>query len=158
MMLTAGKPFPAFSLPGHDGKEHTSDEFAGGWLVVYFYPKDNSSGCSLEARNFAALFNSFAQRKAAIVGVSPDSLKSHCSFAAKFSLPFLLLSDPEHVLLEAAGVWQSKKMYGREYMGVVRTTVLADPAGRVAHVWDKVKVKEHAQAVCQKLNELAGPA
>jgi peroxiredoxin Q/BCP len=154
-MLTIGRAFPAFTLPGQDNKEHSLREFCGQWLIVYFYPKDNSSGCSLEAQNFAALFNSLAERRAAIVGVSPDSCKSHSAFAAKFNLPFILLSDPGHTLLTAAGVWQSKKMYGREYMGVARTTVMVDGAGIVRHVWSKVRVAGHAQEVYAKLLELA---
>jgi peroxiredoxin Q/BCP len=154
-MLTIGQAFPEFWLPGPDDKEHGLEEFRGHWLIVYFYPKDNSSGCSLEAQNFAALFNSFAERRAAIVGVSPDSCKSHGAFAAKFNLPFILLSDPQHILLRAAGVWQSKKMYGREYMGVARATVLVDGAGIVRHVWSKVKVAGHAQDVYAKLLQLA---
>jgi peroxiredoxin Q/BCP len=153
-MLEIGKPFPAFSLPGSDERIHSLKEFAGNWLVLYFYPKDNTSGCSMEARNFAALFDSFAERRAAVAGVSPDSLQSHCNFAAKLSLPFVLLSDPERVLLSAAGVWQVKKMYGREYMGVVRTTVLLDPKGKTRHIWSKVKVPGHAEEVCHKLAEL----
>jgi peroxiredoxin Q/BCP len=154
-MLETGKKFPSFSLPGSDNKTHSLSEFAGNWLVVYFYPKDNTSGCSLEARNFAALFASFAGHRASVVGVSPDSVKSHCNFAAKLDLPFILLSDPEHVLLSAAGVWQSKKMCGREYMGVVRTTALIDPQGKTRHVWNKVRVAGHAEAVYQKLSGLA---
>jgi peroxiredoxin Q/BCP len=154
-MLAVGQAFPAFSLPGQDNKEHSLREFGGQWLIVYFYPKDNTSGCSLEAQNFAALFSSFARKRAAIVGVSPDSCKSHGAFAAKFNLPFILLSDPEHTLLTAAGVWQSKKMYGREHMGVVRTTVLLDSAGIVRHLWSKVKAAGHAQEVYAKLLELA---
>lgn len=154
-MLKTGQPFADFSLQGQDEKTHTLKEYAGQWLVVYFYPKDNTSGCTLEAQNFAALFNSFAKNMASIIGVSPDSVKSHCNFAARHGLPFTILSDPEHSLLEAAGVWQLKKMAGREYMGVVRSTYLVDPEGKVAYAWPKVKVKDHAQQVFTKLKELA---
>ena len=153
-MLEVGKPFLAFSLPGQDDKPHDLKDYTGKWLVVYFYPKDNSSGCFMEAQSFALLFNDFAKNQAGIVGVSPDSIKSHCNFTAKYNLPFTLLSDPEHILLSAAGVWRQKKMYGREYMGVARTTALLDPQGIVRALWPKVKVKGHAQEVYDKFKEL----
>ncbi len=151
-MQQPGDAFPAFSLPDQDGTIRTPRSFAGKWLVAYFYPKDNTSGCTLEAQTFAARFADFSGKNAVILGVSPDSIKCHAGFAARHSLPFILLSDPEHALLEACGVWQKKKMAGREYMGVVRTTMLVDPRGTVRAVWPKVKVPGHADGV---LNELA---
>lgn len=153
-MLEIGKPFPDFTLPDQNEKKHSLAQYADKWLVVYFYPKDNTSGCSMEAANFVALHKSFAAKKAAILGVSADSVKSHKNFATKLVLPFPLLSDPEHLLLEACGVWQQKKMAGREYMGIVRTTVLVDPKGIVRDLWLKVKVPGHADEVLQRLREL----
>ena len=153
-MLETGKAFPSFALPDQGGKNHSMHDYAGKWLVVYFYPKDNTSGCATEAATFAALHDAFMGHNAAIVGVSPDSVKSHKNFAAKLALPFSLLSDPEHMLLEACGVWQKKKMAGHEYMGVVRTTALLDPKGIVRALWPKVKVAGHAEEVLAKLREL----
>ncbi len=153
-MLEQGKKFPAFSLPDQDGAQHGLADHAGKWLVVYFYSKDNTSGCARETADFAALHQAFADKGAAVIGVSPDSVKSHANFAAKLSLPFTLLSDTEHSLLAAAGVWRKKSMYGREYMGVLRTTALVDPKGVVRALWSKVKVPDHAAAVLAKLEEL----
>ncbi len=155
-MLTINASFPAFKLPDQSGREHALADYAGSWLIVYFYPKDNTSGCSLEAADFARLHPEFRKLGAQILGVSPDSVKSHDSFACKLELPFPLLSDPEHALLEAAGVWRTKKMAGREYMGVVRTTALLDPKGIARALWPKVSVAGHVQEVMDKLKELKG--
>lgn len=153
-MLEPGSPFPAFTLPDQNGGSHSLADYAGRWLVVYFYPKDNTSACTLEAVDFTALAPRFAERGAAVVGVSPDSVKSHAGFTAKKELGITLLSDPEHALLEAAGVWQKKKLYGKEHMGVVRSTCIVDPQGVVRAAWTKVKVPDHAVAVLAKLAEL----
>lgn len=153
-MLETGKSFPGFALLDQNATRHSLEEYAEKWLVVYFYPKDNTSGCATEAAGFTALYDRFAAQKAAIVGVSPDSVKSHRSFADKLALPFPLLSDPEHTLLQASGVWQKKKMAGREYMGVVRTTALIDPRGIVRALWPKVKVAGHVEEVFKRLEEL----
>lgn len=152
------KPFVRFNLPDQNGVMRSLDDYAGKWLVVYCYPKDNTSGCTLEAREFTALTEAFAAEGAAIVGVSPDSVKSHCNFVAKQNLGIALLSDPEHALLEAAGVWQKKTMCGKEYMGVVRGTALVDPQGVTREVWSKVKAAGHAEAVLARLRELRGKA
>lgn len=153
-MLEINQPFPAFNLPDQDGQTRGLADYAGNWAVIYFYPKDNTSGCSLEAKDFTGLASEFTARKTAVVGVSPDSVKSHANFAAKKELGITLLSDPEHALLEAAGVWQQKKLYGKEYMGVVRTTALVDPKGLVRELWSKVKVAGHAEQVLAKLKEI----
>ncbi|MDR2825232.1 MAG: peroxiredoxin [Deltaproteobacteria bacterium] len=153
-MLQPGTPFPVFSLPDQNETTHSLKDFSGKWTAVYCYPKDNTSGCSLEAQNFAALFSSFTNRGATVLGISADSPQSHCKFAAKFSLPFVLLSDTEHRLLEALGVWQKKKMAGKEFMGIVRSTFLVDTEGVIRFVWTKVKVAGHAEAVYAKLQEL----
>lgn len=152
--MEKGKPFAQFSLPDQNGIVRGSGDYAGKWLVVYFYPKDNTSGCTLEAKSFTDLAGQFAAEDANIVGVSPDSVKSHCGFIAKHGLGITLLSDPDHALLEAAGAWQKKKLYGKEHMGVVRSTALVDPQGVVREVWTKVKAAGHAEDVLNRLRQL----
>ena len=154
--MEKGKAFPQFSLPDQNGVMRGPGDYAGKWLVVYFYPKDNTSGCTLEAKSFTDLAGQFADHDAVIVGVSPDSVKSHCGFIAKHGLGITLLSDPEHALLEAAGAWQKKKLYGKEHMGVVRSTALVDPQGVVREVWTKVKAAGHAEEVLARLRQLHG--
>jgi peroxiredoxin Q/BCP len=153
-MLAVGDKFPAFTLPDQNGAKTTLKSLSGKYKVIYFYPKDNTSGCSLEARGFSTLVDKFKEKDASVTGVSPDGQASHEKFCLKESLSFTLLSDVEHVLLEKVGVWQKKKMYGREYMGVARTTFLVDPKGKVAFVWTKVKPLGHAEEVLKKLIEL----
>ena len=155
-MLELEKAFPDFTLPDQNGAMHPLSHYAGKWLAIYFYPKDNTSGCTAEALAFTAYYKDFVKKNAEIIGISPDSVKSHANFAKKQALPFTLLSDTEKILLEAAGVWQKKKMYGREYMGVVRSTVLVDPKGIVRHIWPKVKVDGHAMDVFETLEKFAG--
>ena len=154
--MEKGKPFAQFSLPDQNGVVRGPGDYAGKWLVVYFYPKDNTSGCTLEAKSFTDLAGQFADHGAVIVGVSPDSVKSHCGFIAKHGLGITLLSDPDHALLEAAGAWQKKKLYGKEHMGVVRSTALVDPQGVVREVWTKVKAAGHAEEVLARLRQLHG--
>lgn len=153
-MIQEGTLFPDFALPDQNGTRHTLAEYAGKWLVIYFYPRDNTSGCSLEAASFASLIERYAGLGVVVVGVSADSVKSHAGFSEKLGLPFTLLSDEAHELLEKTGVWQKKKLAGREYMGIVRSTVIVDPEGVVRHTWTKVKVDGHAEAVLEKLKEL----
>lgn len=129
-------------------------DFAGQWLVLYFYPKDNTPGCSTEAIDFTALSPQFQQLNAVILGVSPDSEKSHCRFIEKHNLTIQLLSDTEHQLAEIYQVWGLKKFMGKEYMGIKRSTFLIDPQGNIAYIWSNVKVKAHAEAVLKKLEEL----
>lgn len=155
-MLETGMVFPHFTLPDENQRVHSLPEYAGKWLVVYFYPKDNTSGCATEAAAFAALHQAFVEQHAVILGVSPDSVASHNKFSCKLALPFLLLSDAEHMLLQACGVWQRKKMAGHEYMGVVRTTALVGPDGIVRAFWPKVKVAGHAEEVLATLRALQG--
>ncbi len=147
MELTPGTQAPAFSLPATGGAELSLDSLRGRNVVLYFYPKDDTSGCTLEARNFQALRKEFEEAHTVIVGVSPDSLKSHDRFRAKYDLDFPLASDEGKAMLEAYGVWVEKSMFGRKYMGVERTTVLIDREGRIARVWNKVKVPGHAEEV-----------
>ncbi|MBN1591979.1 MAG: thioredoxin-dependent thiol peroxidase [Candidatus Coatesbacteria bacterium] len=155
-MPEKGDNAPEFCLPNHEGKEVCLKQFKGSWVVLYFYPKDNTSGCTKEALEFTELKSRFAGMGAAIIGISPDSVESHRKFREKHALTISLLSDPEHKVLESYGVWQLKKMYGREYQGVARSTFLIDPEGKVAEVWRKVKVKGHAEAVQCALSDARG--
>ena len=145
--LKQGDPAPAFSLTGEDGSVLTMGSFAGSKLVLYFYPKDDTSGCTKQAIDFNAKRQEFAATDAKILGVSPDSLASHGKFKTKHDLDLLLGADEDKTMLQAFGVWAEKSMYGRKYMGVERTTFLIDRGGRVARVWDKVKVPGHADEV-----------
>ena len=147
MTLMIGSEAPAFTLPATEGQEIDLDTFRGRKVVLYFYPKDDTSGCTREAQDFQALRQDFAAAETEIVGVSPDSLKSHDRFRAKYGLSFPLASDEAKSMLEAYGVWVEKSMYGRKYMGVERTTVLIDRDGRIARVWNNVKVPDHASEV-----------
>jgi len=155
-MLTKGDNAPEFCLPNSEGKPICLKDFRGRWLVLYFYPKDNSSGCTKEALEFTELKSRFEGMKAVIIGISPDSVESHRKFREKHALTITLLSDPDHKVLEAYGVWQLKRMYGREYHGVVRSTFLIDPDGKIAEIWTKVKVKGHAEAVQCALSDAQG--
>jgi thioredoxin-dependent peroxiredoxin len=147
MSLSIGTRAPAFSLPATDGREIRLDSLKGRKVVLYFYPKDDTSDCTLEAQNFQALKQDFAAADTEIIGVSPDSLKSHDKFRAKYGLDFALASDEATAMLQAYGVWVEKSMYGRAYMGVKRTTLLIDREGAIAKVWNKVKVEGHAEEV-----------
>ena len=149
MALTPETQAPAFSLPATGGTELSLDSLKGKKVVLYFYPKDDTSGCTLEARNFEALRKDFEDADTEIVGVSPDSVKSHDKFRAKYDLHFTLASDESKAMLEAYGVWVEKSMYGRKYMGVERTTVLIDRDGKIARVWNKVKVPGHVEEVLE---------
>ena len=154
--IGVGSEAPGFCLPDQDGETICLDSFRGRWVVLYFYPKDNTKACTLEALDFTLNKTEFEEIGAVVLGVSPDSVKSHQSFCQKHDLTITLLSDPEHEALEKYGVWQLKKMYGREYHGVVRSTFLIDPDGKLAHEWRKVRVKGHVEAVKEKILELKG--
>jgi len=147
-------PLSDFTLTSGSGDTITLSSFKGSWVVLYFYPKDATSGCTAEAIDFTALHASFKKHSAVVLGVSPDSADSHKRFTEKNNLSITLLSDPERAVLGACGVWQKKSMYGKEYMGVIRTTLLIDPAGVVRKRWDKVKVPGHAQEVLQAVIDL----
>jgi peroxiredoxin Q/BCP len=152
--IREGLKVPAFCLEDGETQKHCLKDFKGKWVVLYFYPKDNTSGCSREAEEFTAMKEQFEKENAAIVGISPDSVKSHKRFIEKHDLNILLLSDPEHKVLEKYGVWQKKKMYGREYMGVVRSTFLISPEGTAKRIWRKVKVKGHVEEVLSALKNI----
>ena len=154
--LKVGDIAPDFCLEDPDRGKICLADHKGKWVVLYFYPKDNTKGCTLEALEFTAAEDDFKEKNAVILGVSPDSLKSHSNFRKKHELSINLLSDTEKETLEAYGVWQKKKMYGREYMGVVRSTFLIDSEGKIAHMWPKVRVAGHVDNVMEKLTELQG--
>ena len=152
--LKTGDPAPAFRLPRDGEGEITLADYAGKALVLYFYPKDDTSGCTREAADFTALMPAFRDAGAEILGVSPDSPRSHGAFKAKHGLDLALGSDEGKDVCEAYGVWQEKSMYGRKYMGVERTTFLIGRDGRVAEIWPKVSVKGHADAVLAAVRAL----
>jgi thioredoxin-dependent peroxiredoxin len=147
MALEVRQPAPDFTLPGTDGREISLAGLRGRKTVLYFYPKDDTSGCTLEAQDFQRLKGAFAKAETEVIGVSPDSLKSHDKFRHKYGLDFALASDEGKDMLQAYGVWAEKSMYGRKYMGVERTTVLIDRDGKIARIWPKVKVPGHAEEV-----------
>lgn len=147
MVFKKGDDAPAFTLPDQDGKKVSLSDFRGQWLLVYFYPKDNTPGCTQEACAFAERWPDFARLGLHIVGISPDSSASHRKFADKFKLKFTLLSDENHAVIEAYGAWGLKKFMGKEYMGVIRSSVLIDPLGKVARVYPQVKPEVHAAEV-----------
>ena len=153
-MLQVGDKAPDICLPNQDGEEVCLRDLRGKWVVLYFYPKDNTPGCTTEAKDFTALLDAFEKLGATVIGVSPDSIKRHQNFIQKQELGLTLLSDEEKVACQAFGCWQLKKNYGREYMGVVRSTFIIDPDGNIAAVWEKVKVKGHAEEVLQALRDL----
>lgn len=154
MPLEPGDAAPLFSLPGAGGETIALETLRGHKIVLYFYPKDDTSGCTLEAQNFNALSEAFAATDARVIGVSPDPVKSHDKFRAKYGLGFPLASDEAKTMLDAYGVWVEKSMYGRKYMGVERTTLLIDREGRIARVWRKVKVPGHAEEVLEAARSL----
>ncbi|MCL6750019.1 thioredoxin-dependent thiol peroxidase [Nostoc sp. CCCryo 231-06] len=150
-----GQPAPDFSTPDQNGNSVILDGLSSQWIILYFYPKDDTPGCTTEAKDFTELYQDFSALGAKILGVSPDSGKSHCKFISKHNLSITLLSDPEHLLTETYGAWRLKKFMGKEYMGVVRSTFLISPDKIIVYAWPNVKTKGHAQAVLTKLRELA---
>lgn len=150
---TEGAPAPDFELAGAEGPIRLSD-FKGKALVLYFYPKDDTSGCTKEAQDFTAAAGDFAAAGAAVLGVSKDSLASHAKFTAKHGLNLLLGSDPEGAVIERYGAWVEKNMYGRKYMGIERSTYLIDAEGRISRAWRKVKVPGHVQQVLAAVRAL----
>ena len=154
LTLSVGDPAPAFDVTQTGGGSCSLHALAGRKTVLYFYPKDDTSGCTQEAIAFNALLPRFADADTAVVGVSPDSLASHDKFRTKHNLDLPLAADENKAMLEAYGVWVEKSMYGKRYMGVERTTVLIDAAGRIARVWSKVKVPGHADEVLRAAQAL----
>ena len=153
-MLNVGDTVPDFCLPNQDEEEICLRDIKGRWIVLYFYPKDNTPGCTTEACDFTEALPDFESLNAIVLGVSPDSPKKHRNFIEKKGLKITLLADEEKELCQMFGVWQLKKNYGREYMGVVRSTFIIDPDGKIAAKWEKVRVKGHVDEVKRRLEEL----
>jgi thioredoxin-dependent peroxiredoxin len=154
--IEVGKKAPDFSLKNQNDETVKLSGLKGRWVVLYFYPKDDTPGCTTEACDFTDGLKDFEKLDATILGCSPDSTESHRKFIAKYKLKVSLLSDPEHKVLEKYGAWGEKNMYGKKSMGVIRSTVLIDPEGKVAHHYAKVSANGHAEAVREKLKELRG--
>lgn len=153
-LIDPGKPAPAFHLPDQTGEKHRLSQYKGKWVILYFYPKDNTPGCTTQACKFNESLDPLTARGAVVLGISPDPVKSKAKFADKLDLNFPILADEGSAVCEKYGVWQEKSMYGRSYMGVVRTTYLIDPAGKVRKRLDKVKVRGHVDDVMKALDEL----
>lgn len=153
MSVTLGQPIPEFSAQSIVGVID-SKSFKGRYTVLYFYPKDNTSGCTMEGRDFSALYEKFKTLNAEVIGVSRDSIKSHTNFCNKQGFPFALISDSEEELCKAFDVIKLKKLYGREYMGIERSTFVIDPEGTIRGEWRKVKVAGHAQVVLEFLESI----
>ena len=153
-LVEPGRKAPAFALPDQDGKIHRLRDYAGRPLILYFYPKDDTPGCTREACAFRDALPGFKKGRAAVLGVSVLDTASKARFARKHELKFPLLADPEHSVADKYGVWQRKSLYGRTYMGLARTTFLIGPDGKVARRWDSVKVDGHAADVLRAVGEL----
>ncbi len=152
-MLSVGNKAPNFSLVANDGKKYSLKDFKGKKVVLYFYPKDDTSGCTAEACSFKDNLSDIKKKGAVVLGVSPDGLKSHEKFVSKYDLNFPVLSDESKKMLTEYGVWQEKSMYGRKYMGVVRTTYVIDENGKISHIFPKVKVDGHTEEILKALSE-----
>src|SRR4051794_1215444 len=152
--IAVGKKAPDFALKNQNDETVKLSDLAGKWVVLYFYPKDDTPGCTVEACDFTAGLKDFEKLDATVLGCSPDSTERHRKFIEKYKLKITLLSDPDHKVLEKYGAWGEKNMYGRVTMGVIRSTVIIDPAGKVARHWPKAKSAGHAEAVREALKEL----
>jgi len=153
-MLKEGMNAPDFSLHDQFGHEHALSDYRGHWVVLYFYPKDMTPGCTTEACGFRDEFPAFNKLDAVILGISKDSINRHAKFAEQYELPFTLLSDENGDVCNRYYVWKAKSLYGRSFLGIVRSTFLIDPSGKIAKIYPKVKVKEHAAELLQDLNTL----
>jgi peroxiredoxin Q/BCP len=151
-MLQEGTMAPDFTLSTDGGGEVTLSDYRGKKVVLYFYPKDDTPGCTTEACNFRDDYSQLLAAGAVVLGVSPDTVQSHDKFKLKYQLPFALLSDPDHQVAETYGAWGEKKMYGRTYMGIIRSTFIIDEEGRIAKVFPRVKPKNHSQQVLEALS------
>jgi thioredoxin-dependent peroxiredoxin len=149
--MNIGQAAPGFIAPDREGNNIDLHDFNSQWVVLYFYPKDDTPGCTTEAIEFTAKLAQFRELNAIVVGISPDSIAAHAKFINKHQLEIILLSDPEHKIAEDYGVWQLKKFMGKEYMGIVRSTFPIDPRGKIAQIWSKVRVKNHVDTVLKEL-------
>lgn len=154
LKLKKGHKAPDFTLPDQKGKEHSLSDYRGKWVLVYFYPKDDTPGCTTEACTLQDNRTKYSRQKAVILGISPDGVESHSSFARKFGLKFTLLADEDRKVVRRYGVWGQKKFMGREYEGVHRVSFLVDPDGRIAKVYPDVKPAEHADEVLEDIKAL----
>jgi peroxiredoxin Q/BCP len=152
--LTEGAIAPDFTLPNQDGINVSLKDFAGKWLVLYFYPRDNTPGCTIEAKDFTSLAPRFKKLGVSVVGVSPDSVKSHCNFIEKQDLKITLLSDTDKEVVIRYGAWGMKNMYGKESEGLIRSTFIISPDGRVSRAWTKVRAEGHAEIVLETVKRL----
>jgi thioredoxin-dependent peroxiredoxin len=149
--MNIGQLAPRFTALDREGKSISLQDFNSQWLVLYFYPKDHTPGCTTEAIEFTDHLSQFRSLNTQVVGISPDSIASHGKFITKHNLEIILLSDPEHQIAEDYGVWQLKKFMGKEYMGIVRSTFLIDPAGKITQIWSQVRVKNHVDTVLKEV-------
>lgn len=154
LKIKEGQTAPAFSLPDQDGNMHKLAGYKGKWVLLYFYPKDDTPGCTKEACGVRDVFPKFKKMNAVVFGVSADSSAKHKKFAEKYALPFILLSDENKDAINAYGVWAKKKFMGREYMGILRISFLIDPKGKIAKVYENVKPETHAEEVLKDVKEL----
>ena len=152
-MLKTGEKAPSFKLQDSEGKVYSLEEYQGKTIVVYFYPKDDTPGCTKEACSFRDDYSAFKEAGVEIIGISPDTIESHQKFSEKYDLPFTLLADPDHKVSEAYEVWGQKKSFGREYEGVFRTTFIIGPESKIKRVFENVKPSDHSQEV---LGEVSG--
>jgi thioredoxin-dependent peroxiredoxin len=149
--MKVGEAAPQFTAPDRAGKSISFEDFQDRSIVLYFYPKDNTPGCTTQAIDFTDKVAEFQALNTQVIGISPDSIASHGKFIDKHNLKIILLSDPEHQIAESYGVWQLKKFMGKEYMGIVRSTFLIDPTGNISQVWSNVRVKNHVDTVLQSI-------
>jgi peroxiredoxin Q/BCP len=152
-MIKENSKVPNFKLPSTNNKNFEIKKSLGQYLVIYFYPRDNTPGCTNEAKDFSKLYKEFKRLNCEIFGISKDNIESHKKFISKFKIPFQLLSDEKIIALKKYGAWGEKSMYGKKFMGIKRTTVLISPKGKIIKIWSNVKVKEHAKEVLSYLKE-----
>ncbi len=155
MTLTIHSSAPAFTALDQTGKEHSLKDYQGKWVLLYFYPKDDTPGCTKEACAIRDTFPAFKKLSAVVLGVSTDSVKSHGKFVTKYDLPFTLLADEDKKIVEAYGVWGKKKFMGREYLGTMRTSFLINPQGKIAKIYEGVKPEEHAAEVLNDIKAMS---
>ena len=153
MALKTGDKAPVFALPNQDNEIVKLEELLGNWMIIYFYPKDNTPGCTIEARDFSCLQDDFAQAGVQVVGISKDSVESHQKFITKHELSLQLLSDADLTVIKAYDTWREKKLYGKSFLGVIRSTFLIDPQGNINQAWYNVKSKGHAERVLEAVKE-----